>query len=1186
MRRSKGPCCIEISWEVANPVGGIHTVLATKAEAMLKRWGDNYLVIGPWLGNSDGQSGGGDNPYWLDEEWIKPSELLAGSRANYHGLKLRVGRWRIKGEPQGILIDFSSLWEDKNKLLSRYWELFGLDSLYGAYDYEEPVLFGSASAMVAEALAKLNGYERGAGMIVQAHEWLTGSALLEVRHRLPEAGTVFTTHATALGRSLSSKTEIPAERLSLDQIRHLSLENGVRNKHSMEHVCAQASHVFTTVSEVTARECEAFFGRKPDVVLPNAISPNMPDPQMATPEAKSAIRTYLLELASRTTGYDYKAEVKPPLLMVTAGRYEYRNKGINYVLDALSRARETLKQSSSSKLVLFAMLPADSLPNPPNGDSFEAKVCTHALRNPQHDPILSCMQYHGLRNEPDDPVHVIFVPRYLDGRDPLVPYSYWQLLAGMDLSVFPSWYEPWGYTPMEATALNVPTISTDMAGFAHWAGTFGGPEATGVWILKRDRRPYEESVRDCTELLLKLAQAGPEPLKEYRPALERLASEGRWEHAISQYEKAHDLALARATEKPVRPRPREEIDVAYFSMEFGVNAELTVYSGGLGILAGDHLKAARDLGLKIWGIGLAYQEGYFAQKIAAGFGQQEQPQRHGGFQELGCRRVTGPDGRVLMFDVPAPDGRMVKSAAWRMDLGNTALILLDPNLEENPPELRAISRNLYTGDRDLRWAQEYYLGLGAVMLLEQLGVQPRMYHLNEGHTSLSTFARIAQLKRERYLTMGEALEELRASTLFTTHTPVPAGLERFEWSRVEQGVNNLSNMLRIPADSIKAVGTDPADPAGGFSMTALAMRSANHVNSVAQLHGYVSAALLRPVIDHYPRRRKPPQLLSLTNGVHIPSWASPEWQDLFTKELGKDWLRHLDDVAYWKKLLDVPEANLWHTHMRAKAELLKHLRANFNEKIRTDPNRAEAFRQALQLLDKDPMIISYARRFAAYKRPELLFRDPNRMKAILKQYPNMLFLFAGKAHPADPEGKERIARILSFESMAPFRGHVLFLEDYNITLAKYLVSGSDIWLNVPLQLREASGTSGMKATINGVLNLSTNDGWVYEATHGEVPWVIGKGLETLSPGDQSELHSRELYRLLRYEVAPQFFERDDTGVPLAWATHMRRAISEAMPRFSARRMVREYCSLYDLAPERVTTAEEGASTMQLNSFGP
>jgi starch phosphorylase len=1158
-KEEQNPYCIEVSWEVANPVGGIHTVLATKAESMVARWNHRYIVMGPWLNKNQ------PNPYWRDEPWINTNELLESSRAKHYGVQLRAGRWLIKGEPRGLLVDFSEMWRSKNSFLSRYWELFALDSLFGAFDYEEPVLFGAACGLTVEALSHHFNLDDGEGIVLHAHEWMTGSAILEARHRLPNAATVFTTHATALGRALASYSQIPNQKLEASAIVDLALSNGVRNKHSMEQVCADTSHVFTTVSEVTASECELFFLRKPDIVLPNAISDNIPDPAFASQAARQSARKYLIDLAAKTTG----SKSENPLLVVTSGRYEFRNKGIDLVLDTLAEARSLFKEKLKRKLILFAMLPADSYSYPPSEVSGRQKFLTHDLSNPTGDPILQSLARHSFTNNADDPIQIIFVPRYLDGRDSLIPYTYWQLLAGMDLSLFPSWYEPWGYTPMEAVALGVPTISSDMAGFAHWAQAKGGPEQTGVFVLNRFQQASAEKVKnELRDILFSFTLNS----HSYETALAKLKDQGTWTHAIQHYNQAHDLALKRTRDLRESPGPRlnttrpeslEKIDVAYLSMEFALNADLPIYSGGLGVLAGDHLKAANDLKLKICGISIAYQEGYFSQRVRAGTGQLEVPQLHRSFAELGLNQILTSAKKPLYFDVPSPDGRQIRTTAWKLNLGGSStLILLDPNHEENPPELRALSKNLYVSDRDLRWAQEFFLGMGAVILLEILSIELPAFHLNEGHTALSTFARIHHLKKKQYITVGDALQKIRKQTIFTTHTPVPAGLERFEWPRIDNGMNTIAALLRVDPKFIKSIGTDPTAIGNGFSMTALATRSATIVNSVALLHSYVSRALLDPIIDHYPKRRKPPTLTWVTNGIHVQTWLSDPMKSLFKYELGSDWEKLLNQPQFWQSLKQVADSKIWTTHLEAKQNLIDGIFSKFSANSNIDPLRLGAINRTFELLKKSPMIISFARRFAAYKRSELLFKHPVRFSEILSQFPNVVMLFAGKAHPADPEGKDRISRILALENSNEFRGHILFIDDYDLNIAKLMISGSDLWLNLPLQLREASGTSGMKAAINGVLNLSTNDGWVFEATHGEVPWVIGKGLETLCPAEQDEIHAHELYRLLEKEILPEYFENKKIEGNSQWVKRMKLSIAESIPRFGAQRMLAEYTHLY------------------------
>jgi glycogen phosphorylase len=596
--------------------------------------------------------------------------------------------------------------------------------------------------------------------------------------------------------------------------------------------------------------------------------------------------------------------------------------------------------------------------------------------------------------------------------------------------------------------------------------------------------------------------------------------------------------------------------IAYFSAEFGVHNSLPIYSGGLGILAGDHSKEASDIGLPFVGVGFVYPEGYFQQKISAA-GQQEA-------HYLQLDYSTAPLEAVFTKDTSGPlkfnlGGRDIYVAVWRVRLGSGSLVLMNADVEENQPWDRELSARLYGGNRETRLLQEMLLGIGGVRMLRALNLNPAVYHANEGHAAFLLLERIRELV-EAGTSFDEAVEQVRATSIFTTHTPVPAGHDTFHFSLIEKHFAGYWDQLGITREHFLSLGAHNDHFGGGtnFNMTALALRLTGQYNGVSKLNGEVSRRMWQPM---WPEKRaEEVPITSVTNGVHVPTWLAPELSKLYSKHLGQDWLRYHDEPKFWERIHEIPDEDLWNLHQRLRAKLMSFMRERARRKWMTEGTGATHALASGTLFDPEALTIGFARRFATYKRALLAFRDIARLKNILQDsWRPVQIVFAGKAHPDDAPGRGLIHNIYEIAREAGMGGHIAFVEDYDILVAKHLYHGVDVWMNNPRPPLEASGTSGMKAALNGAPNFSVRDGWWYEGYHGTNGWVIGTDpMAEMGDEERDAADAESLYTTLENEVVPLFYDRDSDGVPRGWVQVMKEAIKYGAPAFSSRRMVKEY----------------------------
>ena len=674
------------------------------------------------------------------------------------------------------------------------------------------------------------------------------------------------------------------------------------------------------------------------------------------------------------------------------------------------------------------------------------------------------------------------------------------------------------------------------------------------WSWNRDARALFRSI---DQALWHLTRHNPiELLRRVDPA--RLAASAQDAEFLKRYDAIVEwngfVAATHDTWFETSYPDLAERRIAYFCAEFGLHNSVPIYSGGLGVLAGDHCKAASDLGVPLVGVGLFYTKGYADQRLRLD-GWQEDAEERVAIASMPLEQVRTPKGDPCLATVKM-SGRTVSVGAWRLTVGRVPIVLLDTGLEQNDPADRGLSNRLYAGGPELRLRQEWILGVGGVRVLRALGYDPAVWHANEGHAAFMLVERVRELVT-RGTPFAEAVRRVRASSVFTTHTPVPAGHDTFSPEQLEECTGPLWQEMGVTREQVLRLGHHPVQDHDRFHMPVAAIRLSAGVNGVARRHGEESRRIWAPLWPDRPVERVP--IGYVTNGVHAATWIANPLVTFLNAQLGPDWLLRLDDATLWNKVLELDDAGLWAVHNELKSHLMRSIREQARRRWADQWKEALHLVGAGTLLDQEALTIGFARRFATYKRADLMFRDADRLQRLLvNPWRPVQIVFAGKAHPADEPGKQILQRVYAFTREARFEGRIAFIEDYEMHVAHRLVQGVDLWLNVPRAPLEASGTSGMKAGLNGVPQLSTLDGWWSEGYDGSNGWAIPPGPP---PGDDAA-DAEQLYRLLELEVVPLFYDRDAQGVPHGWVKKMKHAMHIAGARFTAQRMVRQYLTEY------------------------
>ena len=599
--------------------------------------------------------------------------------------------------------------------------------------------------------------------------------------------------------------------------------------------------------------------------------------------------------------------------------------------------------------------------------------------------------------------------------------------------------------------------------------------------------------------------------------------------------------------------------VAYFSAEFGVHESITIYSGGLGVLSGDHIKSASELGVPLVAVGLFYHQGYFKQYLDE-HGYQREEYVDTLVENIPLEPALDGQGQPLTITIDTRSGP-IRAKVWRLHVGRVQLFLLDSNVEGNSPEDCELTSRLYGGDHRTRIRQELILGIGGVRALRAMGLFPGVFHLNEGHSAFAPLEVIRERMAEDGLSFEEAMRQVAQMTVFTTHTPVPAGHDRFDGGLVEEHLGPLRDALGISYDQLMGLGrVEPTNHEEPFCMTVLGLKLSRKANAVSALHGHVTRRMWASLWPWRSEEEIP--IGHITNGVHIPSWLAWQMQQLYDRHFPADWQQRMGDPDVWRTVQDVDDGELWETHFTLKSLLLSFVRRRVSRQCRRRGESEEAVEAARTMFDPHVLTIGFARRFATYKRADLILTDLDRLAALLNhpERPVQL-IFAGKAHPADEPGKQLIQRIANLRHDPRFANRITFIEDYDINVCRHLVQGVDVWLNNPRRPLEASGTSGQKVVLNGGLNLSVLDGWWAEAYDGRNGFAIGRGTTHVSEEETDRRDAEDLYRTLEEEVVPMFYDRDRDGLPREWIQRMKDSISTLAWRFSSDRMVMDYTRL-------------------------
>ena len=597
--------------------------------------------------------------------------------------------------------------------------------------------------------------------------------------------------------------------------------------------------------------------------------------------------------------------------------------------------------------------------------------------------------------------------------------------------------------------------------------------------------------------------------------------------------------------------------VAYFSMEYGLCNCLKIYSGGLGVLAGDYIKQASDSRINMVAVGFLYRFGYFTQSLSID-GQQVANYEAQNFAQLPIEPVLGEDGAPMILEVPYP-GRIIYSHVWRVNVGRMKLYLLDTDFDMNSEYDRSITHQLYGGDWENRLKQEYLLGIGGVMMLNKLGIHTDIYHANEGHAALLNLQRLVDYVQKDHLPFNVALEVVRASSLYTVHTPVPAGHDYFEEPLFGKYLGEYPAKLGISWNDLINMGRENPDTNERFSMSVFALNTCQEANGVSWLHGEVSKKMFAGIWKGYSPEES--HVGYVTNGVHMPTWAASEWKAFYAEKLGVQVFEHQSDPEVWKGIFEVSDEEIWNMRMTLKNKFIDFVKRDFKEKWLKNQGDPTTVMQVVDKINPNALIIGFARRFATYKRAHLLFTDLDRLAKIVNndKYP-VQFIFSGKAHPADGAGQGLIKRIIEISRMPQFQGKIIFLEDYNMIVAKRLVSGVDIWLNTPTRPLEASGTSGEKAEMNGVLNFSVLDGWWYEGyRHDEkAGWALTDKRTFQDQAQQDKLDAATIYSMLENEIVPLYFNKNFKGYSPEWIQYIKRSIGHIAPHYTMKRQLDDY----------------------------
>lgn len=1263
----------EVSWEVCNKVGGIYTVLRTKAKYAMQNFGANYILIGPWLEN---------NKHFI--ETTSPFLENISTLLNSKGIYCRVGYWDvgycdINEQPIVILVGYKDRYKI-DTLLYSLWSDYGVDSLASNFEYHEPILFSTTCGEVIKTIAD-NLLDKNTEVIAHFHEWLCGAGILYLKKNADNIATIFTTHATVLGRALSGTNRLIYDLAKNFQPNEEAKINGVFAKHSMELAAAKNAYCFTTVSKITAEESSIMLNKYPDKIVANGL--NMEKIQsLKHDETRNETRKKLLQISSALLGKEFKEDT---LLWITSGRYEFHNKGYDTLLTALSQFEQRLTQYPKDIIVLFLVASnhhskQDSLLEP--GIDWQQipeqiiaqGISTHKLYSPSNDPIIKACIELGLK-KPDRKIHIVYSDAYLDGTDGVFDIQYEQILSACDLSLFLSFYEPWGYTPLESIAYGTPTITTDLAGFGSWIMGLKEDYKDAVCVLERKNKNIDSVIKNLCDVLSDIIKQDPlgsgairaktvqvsnladwkffykdyldayaqaiEFTKIYYAKLDPSLPENMYYTVIHEQETTHprfrtiqnecllpdalsglrDIAynfwwswhesmkflfqtidpvvwdetkhnpvhfLNSISQTALSKKAKDESylreynsklqsfkmycdeknnvslcngvisnehPIAYFCMEYGLDECLLTYSGGLGILAGDYLKTLSDLNIPTIAIGLFYKHGYFKQSINF---QKEQIVLYDtqDTNQIAMHSVNDPSGKPMLISIEILD-KTIHVRVWEIKVGRIRLYLLDTDVAENSAQDRLITGKLYSGTHEIRLIQEEILGIcGERLISEKLKIKPAIYHLNEGHSAFLLLERIKNFLHSGF-SFEESCELVRSSSIFTTHTSLPAGNEVFSEELIKKYFTKYQELMGVPIGTIIDLARDFEKDMPVFSMTVLAIKLTLCANAVSRIHGRVTRSLWKDIWPGLLENEVP--ICEITNGIHLSTWVGNPIKTLYDRYLGSDWKILQNNKETWDKIQSIPDKALWEIHQMQKEKLLDSIRERIVKEYPLRNENKKLISSSLKCLEDDILTIGLARRFTPYKRNTLILRDKERLIRILtnEQRPVVLIV-AGKSHPLDFAGTDLIKTFCEEIGDDAFKGHIIFLEEYDMTMAKLLVQGIDVWLNTPLLGNEACGTSGMKVGLNGGINFSIKDGWWDEAYDQTIGWGIESFANSTNEEQRNDMENMYLMDTLEYSIAPLYYNKRQINFNPEWVEKMKASIAKIAYGYNSQRMANSY----------------------------
>lgn len=1264
----------EVSWEVCHFVGAINTVLRTKAAQAIANFKE-YIMIGPWLPVNDG---------FVENNETFPENIV--KLLQEQGLKCKFGYWDIPGKPKVILVAYPN--DTVNDILYMLWRNYGVESHAARDEYIEPVLFATFAATVIDAIAQQSETE-SSNIFAHFHEWRAAAGLLYLRKNRPDISNIFTIYGTVMGRALSSQGVSIFALPSYFDFSAEASKMGLLAKHTLEKAAAHEADSYTTVSYIGADESNIVLKEYPDKITFNGLAFDAKNPILEEAPKRVETRKKLLEIARYMTKQSLTEDTR---IWITGGRGEFHNKGYDVLLSSLANLEEKMGAQAQPIVVFFCVALKRSTQTDRLVDIHtenkgnDAQILTHRLDHQASDPLLKMIMQLNFEN-PNRKIHIIFCPAYLTGDDGVFDVDYMTLVSACDLSLYPVFFEPWGYAPLESIGFGVPAITTDLSGFSGWLKSLGVDFNNIVYPVERRGIPDNDFINNLTQVLQDQINKEISPNLNLRLQSHELAKFSDWtflyKNYCDAYEQAVDATTSRINEgyiskfgikisedilkissrtskiravsaeqvfphefqklieysynlwwswqlngyqlfayinpvlwvkvkgnpvKLLNAMPRDELKekikseefvktfnqslqdyekysqkyhrdwyepkyinddhpIAYFCMEYGLDKSLPLYSGGLGILAGDFLKTASDLQIPLVAFGLFYKFGFFNQAIDDSGYQVAKPDFLGVYNEP-LVLLKNKKGKEITIGIEVP-GRTCYFRIWQVNVGLVRLYLFDSDTHMNNDEDRKITSQLYPIDIETRLLQCIILGIGGVKFIDTiLKIHPCLYHMNECHTAFFLLERLQHLVDIGY-GVRESVEIVRKTTVYTIHTPVLAAQEIYLDEIIKKYFLKKVQNIGIDFNDFVALGrTIGKERSNFFSLTASAIRSSYSVNGVSKLHGQVSQKLWHTLWPDALEVEVP--ITSVTNGIHLQTWLGSSMWHLFNKYFPENWLQDLTDRSVWQHVYKIPDAEIWEAHQTQKNQLLTMVKEKVLTEYIVRSEDRSLVDKTLNHLNSNPFIIVFSRRVTQYKRPGLIFKNPERLASILSDPKRpAILLVAGKAHPSDGIAREIIHDIVMQTRQKSFDGRVIFLEDYDMWVSRFLVTGADLWLNNPIFGMEACGTSGMKASMNGVLNYSVRDGWWHEAYTPDIGWEVDTFKETTDELKRDAVENYLLLNKLEFNILRTYYNKDSEAYSKEWVQKMKHAIAIVGYQFNSQYMMRQYWdNLYVPAAKR------------------